>query len=83
MDEPADSATIRDATNADLAAITRIYNWTIIDNHVSFDTEPYTAARRLAWWMARDEHLDCLGTLSEVGHKLGRHWDTTILERAL
>lgn len=159
---------IRDATEADLAEITRIYNWTIIDNHVSFDTEPYDVARRQAWWDGRDPELRCLvadtgdglagvtysswyrpkqayrssmettivldldhrghglgtlllgslcdrlrdqgvhraiaivalpndasialhhklgyttvGTLTDVGFKLGRHWDTTILEKQL
>jgi len=51
---------IRDATVDDLPEITRIYNWTIIDNHVSFDTEPYDDARRRAWWEARDPELVCL-----------------------
>lgn len=51
---------IRDAVLADLAAITRIYNWTIVDNHVSFDTEPYDDTSRLAWFNARDPQLVCL-----------------------
>ena len=42
--------TIRDATAGDLARITEIYNWTIVDSHVSFDAEPYDDARRQAWW---------------------------------
>lgn len=54
------AAVVRDATAQDLGDITRIYNWTIIDNHVSFDTEPYTDESRLAWWNARDPQLPCL-----------------------
>ena len=52
--------TVRPATEADLGAICDIYNWAIIDNHVSFDTEPYTVANRLTWWRARDPELVCL-----------------------
>jgi len=51
---------IRDAVEADLDAINEIYNWTIIDNHVSFDTEPFDTERRLAWWYSRDAALPCL-----------------------
>ena len=51
---------IRPAVEADLAAITDIYNWTIVDNHVSFDLEPFTLESRLAWWRARDPELTCL-----------------------
>ncbi len=51
---------IRDATEADLPAITEIYNWTIVDNHVSFDTEPFDLERRTAWWRSREPELPCL-----------------------
>lgn len=51
---------VRDATSGDLPAITRIYNWTIVDNHVSFDTAPYDDASRAAWWEARSAELPCL-----------------------
>jgi phosphinothricin acetyltransferase len=159
---------VRDATPDDLPAINEIYNWTIVDNHVSFDIEPWDVERRRRWWDDRDPELDCLvaeldgrlvglsysswyrpkpayrssvettiviaadhrgrghgtvllsalinrlrgrgfhraiaiialpneasvglherlgytsvGTLTEVGHKLGRHWDTTIMEHDL
>lgn len=52
--------TVRSATPADFPRINDIYNWTILDNHVSFDTEPWTVERRIAWWEARDPELDCL-----------------------
>lgn len=51
---------IRDAVEADLSRITEIHNWTIVDNHVSFDTEPYDAARRMQWWIDRPDELPCL-----------------------
>lgn len=51
---------IRDATTDDFRRINDIYNWTIIDNHVSFDTEPFDLDRRRAWWEARDDALTCL-----------------------
>ena len=52
--------TIRDATPDDLQAINEIYNWTIVDNHVSFDTDPWDLPRRREWWDKRDPELVCL-----------------------
>lgn len=49
----ADHVTIRDAGTHDLDAITTIYDQYIVDSAVSFDTEPWSRARRLAWW---DDH---------------------------
>lgn len=51
---------IRDANPADFRRINEIYNWTIVDNHVSFDTEPFDLDKRRAWWEARDPELVCL-----------------------
>ena len=51
---------VRDATPADFERINEIYNWTIVDNHVSFDTEPWDLARRREWWDGRPEGLDVL-----------------------
>lgn len=51
---------IRDATPDDLDRINEIYNWTIVDNHVSFDTEPWDLEQRTAWWQSRPEELDVL-----------------------
>lgn len=50
-------AIIRDATPGDFERINQIYNWTIVDNHVSFDTEPWNVARRAEWWDKRDPEL--------------------------
>lgn len=55
-----DDILIRDATPADFDRINTIYNWTIVDNHVSFDTEPWDLERRSQWWESRDHELDCL-----------------------
>lgn len=44
---------IRLATEADLDAITRIYDQYIVGSPVSFDLEPWSRERRLAWW---DDH---------------------------
>ncbi|MDH3307935.1 MAG: GNAT family N-acetyltransferase [Acidimicrobiia bacterium] len=52
--------TVRDCTPDDFVRINEIYNWTIIDNHVSFDTEPYDLARRQTWWEERAPELSCL-----------------------
>ncbi len=54
------SAAIRDAEPRDFQRINEIYNWTIVDNHVSFDTEPWDLASRRAWWESRDPQLHCL-----------------------
>lgn len=53
-------AHIRDAAPDDLDRINTIYNWTIVDNHVSFDEEPWDLARRQQWWESRPEGLDVL-----------------------
>ncbi len=54
------ATTVRVATEQDLGSICEIYNWAIIDNHVSFDTEPYTVENRLQWWRDREAELTCL-----------------------
>jgi len=57
---PLMTLTVRDCTPDDFVRINEIYNWTIIDNHVSFDTEPYDLARRQTWWEERAPELSCL-----------------------
>lgn len=47
---------IRGATEADLDAITRIYDQYIVDSPVSFDVEPWSRQRRLAWWEDHQGH---------------------------
>ncbi|MCP3976834.1 MAG: N-acetyltransferase, partial [bacterium] len=55
-----DTVLVRDATPDDFLRINEIYNWTIFDNHVSFDIEPWDLERRTAWWQSRPEELDVL-----------------------
>jgi len=54
------ATTVRVATEQDLGSICGIYNWAIIDNHVTFDTQPYTVENRLQWWRDREAELTCL-----------------------
>lgn len=43
---------IRPATPADLPAINRIYNDEVLRGTATWDTEPWSEQRRLAWWEA-------------------------------
>ena len=47
---------VRPATEADLDAITAIYDQYIVDSPVSFDLEPWSRERRLAWWADHQGH---------------------------
>jgi phosphinothricin acetyltransferase len=51
---------IRDATSADLSRINELYNTTIVENHVSFDVEPWDLDKRRRWWASRGPELVCL-----------------------
>ncbi len=51
---------IREATASDFPRINAIYNWTIVDNHVSFDGVPFDLAARETWWRERAPELSCL-----------------------
>ncbi len=61
---------IRDATGGDLDAINDIYNWTIVDNHVSFDTTAFDGPQRQLWWESREPELPCL-VAEEAGRVVG------------
>lgn len=41
---------IRAATRADVPRLTQIYNHYVLNTPVTFDVEPYTAERRMAWF---------------------------------
>ena len=41
---------IRPANRADLPRLTEIYNHYVIHTPVTFDVEPYTVERRVAWF---------------------------------
>lgn len=49
-------AEVRRAQEGDLDAITRIYDQYVVDSAVSFDTEPWSRERRLAWWADHRGH---------------------------
>jgi phosphinothricin acetyltransferase len=49
------AATIRRATEADVPAITRIYNEGIVDRVATLETEERTDEERRAWLLGRDE----------------------------
>ncbi|MGA7077716.1 MAG: N-acetyltransferase family protein [Terriglobales bacterium] len=45
-----EALTIRTAERRDLARITEIYNYYVLNTPVTFDVEPYTVERREAWF---------------------------------
>ena len=47
---------VRRATVDDLDDITRIYDCYIVDSHVSFDVDPWTADQRRRWWDEHERH---------------------------
>jgi phosphinothricin acetyltransferase len=63
---------IREASRADLPAITEIYNHYVINTPITFDIEPFTPEQREAWY---DEHCDGrryrLLVAEQNGHVLG------------
>ena len=46
---------VRAATFDDLAALTAIRNYYIVNTHITFDTEPYDPADCVPWF---EEHCD-------------------------
>ncbi len=43
---------IRTAVRSDLARITEIYNYYVLNTPVTFDVEPYTVEQRETWLLA-------------------------------
>lgn len=71
------SPVVRAATETDLAAINRIYNHFIFETHVSFDTEPWSADKRAAWF----EHYSTTGryrvlVAEQVGGVIGMSYSS-------
>ena len=64
--------TVRPATEADLDGITCVYDQYIVDSAVSFDVEPWSRARRLAWWEDHQGH-DRLVVLVAEADAAGAH----------
>ena len=80
---------IRPAQRADLARLTEIYNYYIVNTPVTFDVEPYTVERRAAWFEQFEftgRHRLLVAELSErvVGYAGTMRWrpkaayDTTV-----
>lgn len=73
MTDPVDIR-IRRATVDDLPEITRIYDRYIVDSHVSFDTEPWSAERRWQWWLDHQDHQRLVVLVASI--------DTTVIGTA-
>jgi phosphinothricin acetyltransferase len=54
---PHEQIGIRPATEADLPAINRIYNHEILHGDATWDTEPWSLERRVAWWRGHSDPL--------------------------
>ncbi len=63
---------IRPAREVDLPAINRIYNDEILHSTATWDTEPWSEARRRAWWAAHSDGLQpVLAAETDTGRFLG------------
>jgi len=79
---------IRPAERADLARLTEIYNYYVVNTPVTFDVEPYTVERRETWFeqfgMGRYRLLVAEGDAGVVGYAGTMRWrpkaayDTTV-----
>jgi phosphinothricin acetyltransferase len=65
---------IRTVGRGDLAWITEIYNYYVLDTPVTFDVEACTVERREAWF----EQFNVTGR----NRKFGKYWDVCWVERA-
>lgn len=76
------SARIRPAREADLPAINRIYNGEILRGIATWDTEPWSEARRAAWWAAHADGLQpVLAAESAAGELLGFAYLTFVSDK--
>jgi phosphinothricin acetyltransferase len=80
---------IRSAQRADLARLTEIYNYYVVNTPVTFDVEPYTVERRESWFeqfgaAGRHRLLVAEGDAGVVGYAGTMRWrpkaayDTTV-----
>lgn len=80
---------IRVATGADLARMTEIYNYYVINTPVTFDIEPYTVERRAAWFdqfratgryrlLVAEENGSILGYVGTTRFRPKAAYDTTV-----
>lgn len=89
MSQNIDHITLRPATLDDLPALTHIYNYFVVNTHITFDIDPVTVEQRRAWF---DEHNDgkryriivaeangaILGSASSGRHRAKAAYDTTV-----
>lgn len=68
---PRVAITIRDATLTDASAIARIYNQGIEDRLATLETEPRSAAERVAWLAARSARHPVIVAVDSDGDVLG------------
>jgi len=61
---------VRPATEADVPAITDIYNHEVLHSVSTFDLEPQTVAERLAWFRAT-QHPHCVVVAETAGQVVG------------
>jgi L-amino acid N-acyltransferase len=67
MGEP----TVRLATEADVPAITEIYNHEVLHGTATFDTEPKTLEDRLAWFRETQQSPHCVVVADDGGAVVG------------
>jgi phosphinothricin acetyltransferase len=89
MSQEIDQITLRPATLDDLPALTDIYNYYVVNTHITFDIDPVTVEERRPWF---DEHSDgkryriivaeacgvILGGASSGRHRAKAAYDTTV-----
>jgi phosphinothricin acetyltransferase len=80
---------IRAATKSDLPRLTEIYNHYVINTAVTFDIEPYTVERRMAWFeqfgssgryrmLVAEDGSEILGYAGTTRFRAKAAYDTTV-----
>ena len=80
---------IRPAVGADLARLTEMYNYYVVNTPVTFDVEPYTVERREAWLgqfgvtgryrlLVAESDLGVLGYAGSMRFRPKAGYDTTV-----
>ena len=62
---------VRQAVDADVEAIQRIYNDAILTTTATWDEEPWTWERRLAWWQDHNNPAEPIIVAEAEGHVVG------------
>ncbi len=80
---------IRAANRADLPRLTEIYNYYVINTPITFDIEPYTVERRVAWFeqfalsgrhrlLVAEENGQVIGYAGTTRFRVKPAYDTTV-----